>query len=46
MLAHGIEACGDQHSILTFTSRRRDWVRVETVKDLSRTRQRHDKAHN
>jgi nitric oxide reductase NorD protein len=32
VLAHGIEACGDQHSILTFTSRRRDWVRVETVK--------------
>ncbi|WP_022720652.1 nitric oxide reductase activation protein NorD [Rhodopseudomonas sp. B29] len=34
VLAHGIEACGDQHSILTFTSRRRDWVRVETVKDF------------
>jgi nitric oxide reductase NorD protein len=32
VLAHGLSACGDHHSILTFTSRRRDWVRVETVK--------------
>lgn len=32
VLAHGLEACGDQHSILTFTSRRRKWVRLETVK--------------
>ncbi|MFC0239419.1 nitric oxide reductase activation protein NorD [Rhodopseudomonas telluris] len=32
VLAHGLAACGDAHSILTFTSRRRDWVRVETVK--------------
>ncbi|KPG01451.1 protein norD [Rhodopseudomonas sp. AAP120] len=32
VLAHGLSACGDAHSILTFTSRRRDWVRVETVK--------------
>lgn len=32
VLAHGIEACGDSQSILTFTSRRRNWVRVETVK--------------
>ncbi|TIO28885.1 nitric oxide reductase activation protein NorD [Mesorhizobium sp.] len=31
-LAHGLAACGDSHSILTFTSRRRDWVRIETVK--------------
>jgi nitric oxide reductase NorD protein len=37
VLAHGIEACGDQHSILTFTSRRRDWVRVETVKAFGET---------
>ncbi|MDJ1157525.1 VWA domain-containing protein [Chelatococcus sp. SYSU_G07232] len=33
-LAHGLAACGDDHSILTFTSRRRSWVRVETVKDF------------
>jgi len=32
VLAHGLAACGDHHSILTFTSRRRSWVRVETVK--------------
>ncbi|MCA1491326.1 nitric oxide reductase activation protein NorD [Ensifer sp. NBAIM29] len=32
VLAHGLAACGDSHEILTFTSRRRDWVRVETVK--------------
>ncbi|MDC7987997.1 VWA domain-containing protein, partial [Rhodoplanes sp. TEM] len=35
VLAHGLAACGDRHSILTFTSRRRSWVRVETVKDFS-----------
>lgn len=34
VLAHGLAACGDRHSILTFTSRRRSWVRVETVKDF------------
>ncbi|MCG5485135.1 MAG: nitric oxide reductase activation protein NorD [Sinorhizobium meliloti] len=32
VLAHGLSACGDAHEILTFTSRRRDWVRMETVK--------------
>ncbi|WP_298887149.1 VWA domain-containing protein [uncultured Bradyrhizobium sp.] len=31
-LAHGLSACGDHHSIQTFTSRRRAWVRLETVK--------------
>lgn len=34
VLSHGLAACGDNHSILTFTSRRRSWVRVETVKDF------------
>jgi len=34
VLAHGLAACGDSHSIVTFTSRRRSWVRVETVKDF------------
>lgn len=34
VLAHGLSACGDSHSILTFTSRRRSWVQVETVKDF------------
>jgi nitric oxide reductase NorD protein len=32
VLAHGLSACGDHHSILTFTSRRRSWVRLDTVK--------------
>lgn len=32
ILANGLAACGDNHSILTFTSRRRDWVRIEAVK--------------
>lgn len=34
VLAEGLAACGDMHSILSFTSRRRDWVRVETIKDF------------
>ncbi len=34
VLANGIAACGDRCSIQTFTSRRRSWVRVETVKDF------------
>lgn len=34
VLANGLSACGDNHSILTFTSRRRSWVRVETIKDF------------
>jgi nitric oxide reductase NorD protein len=32
VLANGLAACGTNHSILTFTSRRRSWVRIETVK--------------
>ena len=32
VFAHGLAACGDHHEILTFTSRRCDWVRIETVK--------------
>lgn len=34
VLANGLAACGDDHAILTFTSRRRDWVRIEAVKDF------------
>jgi nitric oxide reductase NorD protein len=34
VLAHGLTACGDEHAILTFTSRRRDRVQVDTVKDF------------
>lgn len=32
VFAHGLAACGDRQEILTFTSRRRDWVRIETLK--------------
>ncbi|OWV84654.1 VWA domain-containing protein [Rhizobium sp. R693] len=32
VLARGLDACGDRFSIDTFTSRRRDWIRIETVK--------------
>ncbi|CAA6604793.1 Protein NorD [Rhodospirillaceae bacterium LM-1] len=32
ILTHGLEACGDSHAIMTFTSRKRDHVRIETVK--------------
>ncbi|WP_117195199.1 nitric oxide reductase activation protein NorD [Rhizobium terrae] len=34
VFSQGLTACGTDHSILTFTSRRRSWVRVETVKDF------------
>ncbi|MBB3975623.1 nitric oxide reductase NorD protein [Rhizobium azooxidifex] len=37
VLAHGLSACGSMHSILTFTSRRRSWVRIETVKGFDET---------
>jgi nitric oxide reductase NorD protein len=32
VFARGLDACGDQFSINTFTSRRRDWIRIDTVK--------------
>jgi hypothetical protein len=31
-LTHGLDACGDEHAIYTFTSRRRAAVTVSTVK--------------
>jgi len=34
VLAHGIEACGDNQAIFTFTSRRRHRVDVATVKEF------------
>lgn len=37
VLAHGLAACGSTHSILTFTSRRRSWVRIETIKGFGET---------
>jgi nitric oxide reductase NorD protein len=33
-LTHGLDACGDEHAIFTFTSRRRSAVTVSTVKDF------------
>jgi nitric oxide reductase NorD protein len=33
-LAHGLAACGDDYGIFTFTSRRRDWVKIDAVKDF------------
>ena len=33
-LAHGLAASGDDYGIFTFTSRRRDWVKVDCVKDF------------
>lgn len=33
-LTHGLTACGDEHAIYTFTSRRRHRVDVTTVKDF------------
>ncbi len=32
VLARGLDACGDRFSVETFTSRRRDWVRIESIK--------------
>ncbi|RCK46542.1 hypothetical protein TH25_16975 [Thalassospira profundimaris] len=34
VLAGGLDASGDDFGIFSFTSRRRDWVRIETVKDF------------
>ena len=33
-LTHGLSACGDEHAIFTFTSRRRTFVSVSTIKDF------------
>jgi nitric oxide reductase NorD protein len=34
VLLSGLNARGDENAVFTFTSRRRDWVRVQTVKDF------------
>lgn len=34
VFSHGLDACGDDFAILTFTSRKRAWVKVDTVKDF------------
>ncbi len=33
-LCHGLKACGDEHAVYAFTSRRRTMVKVTTVKDF------------
>ena len=35
IFARGLDACGHSFAIHTFTSRRRNWVRVETIKGFS-----------
>lgn len=37
VLARGLQSCGDRFAIQTFTSRRRDWVRIDTIKDFEET---------
>ncbi|BAE51746.1 nitric oxide reductase activation protein NorD [Paramagnetospirillum magneticum] len=34
VLGHGLAACGDPFAVATFTSRKRDWVKVDMVKDF------------
>ncbi|MDO8608223.1 MAG: VWA domain-containing protein [Phaeospirillum sp.] len=35
VLCHGLAACGDPFSVATFTSRKRDWVKIDVVKDFA-----------
>jgi nitric oxide reductase NorD protein len=37
VFARGLDACGDSFAISTFTSRRRSWVRIETLKAFHET---------
>jgi nitric oxide reductase NorD protein len=34
VFGHGLAACGDPFAVFTFTSRKRSWVKVDTVKDF------------
>jgi len=34
VLLSGLSACGDENAVFTFTSRKRKWVRMQTVKDF------------
>ncbi|MBR9778415.1 MAG: VWA domain-containing protein [Rhodospirillales bacterium] len=34
VLAGGLDACGDEFGIFSFTSRRRDWVRINAMKNF------------
>jgi nitric oxide reductase NorD protein len=35
VFAHGLAACGDPFAIATFTSRKRDWVKLDVVKGFA-----------
>jgi nitric oxide reductase NorD protein len=35
VLASGLDACGDEFGIFSFTSRRRDWVRINAIKEFA-----------
>jgi nitric oxide reductase NorD protein len=37
VFSHGLAACDDSFAIYTFTSRKRAWVKVDTVKDFDET---------
>jgi len=34
VFSHGLAACGDPFAVFTFTSRKRSWVKLDTVKDF------------
>lgn len=34
VFAHGLAACGDPFAVAAFTSRRREWIRIDTIKDF------------
>ncbi len=35
VLASGLDVCGDEFGIFSFTSRRRDWVRINAIKEFA-----------
>lgn len=37
VFSHGLAACGDPFAVATFTSRKRQWVKVDVVKDFDET---------
>ncbi|MBC7951262.1 MAG: VWA domain-containing protein [Rhodospirillaceae bacterium] len=37
VLGHGLAACGDPFAIYGFTSRKRSWVKIDTLKDFDET---------
>jgi len=36
-LVHGLTACGDEHAVFAFTSKKRNFVHVQTLKDFDET---------